>query len=281
MNKKLVGFALAASLALPGVVAPTAAVAYDQAIIPPDSGVVVPVPNPAPPVQVGQAPGTLSTAELTAATAAEYLKKINVAIVDIQEAQAQDPKADWGREINRLISTATELTQIMESVAQHGANLADAELEIARAQLVIEIGSTIKKSTDNLRYKVQKAHVELGFAVTRAILRVVNIGAKVGQLQDSINDLRATYEMVSNYPSLTSNSRANLYIKNDLNKVIWQTRFNRDKYILGKKPYKVYRNLNRQITKAVGVWFRARATVQDCANAIENLNNAYKVALNS
>ncbi|WP_279058400.1 CAMP factor family pore-forming toxin [Mobiluncus mulieris] len=263
MNKKFIGFALAASLVLPGLAAPTVAFAADD-----NTNTTV--------AAITTAPETL-----TRTTAAEYLNQINNAIANVQEAQKNDPQADWGKEISKLLSTAAELSQVMESVAQHGMNLADADLEIARAQLVVEIGSTIKKSSDNLRYKIQKAHVELGFAVTRAIIRVANIGAKTPQLLDSIKDLQETYERVSTYPELTATSRANFYIKNGLNKFIWKVRVARDKNILGKKPYKVYRQLNREITKAVGVWFRARATVQDVANAVERLDNAYKTALNS
>lgn len=263
MNKKFIGLALAASLALPGLAAPTVAFAAEN-----DSNPSV--------VALQQAPETL-----TRTTAAEYMEQINQAIANIEESKKTDPQADWGKEVSKLLSTAAEMSQVMESVAQHGMNLADADLEIARAKLVVEIGSTIQKSSDNLRYKIQKAHVELGFAVTRAILRVANIGAKTPQLLDSINDLQETYARVSTYPDLSANSRANFYIKNALNKVIWKVRLARDKNILGKKPYPVYRKLNREITKAVWVWFRARATVQEVANTVENLEKAYQVALNS
>lgn len=217
--------------------------------------------------------------EITPAEAKDYITDLNETVETLKQIQADEPKADWSKEFDRLFATASELTQSLAVVATGNyQQLANPDLVLARTHLVIEIGLTIDKSTDNLRYKIQKSHVELGFAVTRAILRVGNIGATEAQLQDSIADLRATYDRVSAYRDLRPTDTATIYVKNLLNKAIWNTRIQRDKEILTHKDFRTYNTLNKHITKAVGVWFRAKATVADCDAAIADLNAAYATA---
>lgn len=258
MNKKFVGFALAATLAIPGAIAPTAAFAASE----PTTGEVTIVQD-----------GTITPTEAKA-----YIADINSTIETLKQAKANEPQADWSAEFNRLFATASELTQSLAVIANHGASLANADLTLARAHLIVEIGVTIDESVNNLQYKIEKTHVELGFAVTRAILRVSNIGATTAQLNDSITDLQNTYNRVSTYRDLLSTDRATIYVKSHLNKAIWNTRFERDKNILGKKDFWTYNALNKEITKAVGVWFRAKSTVADCDAAIAALNAAYAKA---
>ena len=56
-------------------------------------------------------------------------------------------------------------------------------------------------------------------------------------------------------------------------------RHNRAKNLAGKKDRAVIKELNKEIAKAVGVWFRAKSTVGDCKAAEAELNDAYQKAL--
>lgn len=221
---------------------------------------------------------SLDDGQITPSEAANYIDQINASVTEIKQAQELEPKADWAKEINKLIATAAELTQSLEVIANGGISLANPTVVLARTHLVVEIGTTIRNSTQNLSNKIQKAHVELGFAVTRAVLRVVNLGATADQLNESVADLKQTYERVSTYRDLLPTDTATIYVKAKLDKAIWDTRVARDKNILGKKGFQVYNTLNRQITKAVGVWFKASSTVQDVEDAIANLEAAYATA---
>lgn len=216
--------------------------------------------------------------ELTPSEAQSAIDDINAAVETLKEIQSEEPKADWSKEFDKLFATATELTQSLAVVAGGYQTLANPDLIMARTHLIVEIGLTVDKSANNLRYKIQKAHVELGFSVTRAIMRVANIGASVYQLNDSISDLRATYERVSTYRDLKSTDTATIYVKDLLNKAIWNTRVARDKEILTHKNFRTYQTLNKEITEAVRVWFKAKATVAECDAAIAKLNIAYATA---
>ena len=319
MNKKYVGLAVAAALAIPTIaimpamaddeVAPVEEVAVEVAAAPVEDAVVaeeaapveeaaaedvdVVVPDVAPVEEVAAeevvtpdvtpvdvvASDTRPDVEITPTEAQQTIADINETIATLQQIKNDEPNADWSKEFDKLFATASELTQTLGMVATNNyAKLAEPELVMARSHLIIEIGLTVDKSTDNLRYKIQKAHVELGFSVTRAILRVANIGASEAQLNDSIQDLRNTYNTVSTYRDLKDTDRATIYVKDLLNKAIWNTRIQRDKNILTHKDFKTYYNLNKHITKAVGVWTRAKSTVAECDAAIADLNAAYAAA---
>ena len=80
-------------------------------------------------------------------------------------------------------------------------------------------------------------------------------------------------------PDIKDTDPATIYTKAHLNKAIWQVRHDRNKNINGKKDKAVVKELNKEISKAVGVWFRAKSTVGDCKAAEAELNDAYQKAL--
>lgn len=317
MNKKFVTLAVAAAIAIPGMtilpaladdevptndvptveVTEPAADAVEAAEAAPQSDVAEPVEateqeevaevsepeaeETAEIAAVDEVPAAVTaerSADITPAEARSAIDDINAAVATLKEIQSEEPKADWSKEFDKLFATAAELTQSLAVVAGGYQTLANPDLIMARTHLIVEIGLTVDKSANNLRYKIQKAHVELGFAVTRAIMRVANIGATEYQLKDSISDLRATYDRVSSYRDLKSTDTATIYVKDLLNKAIWNTRVARDKEILTHKNFRTYYTLNKEITKAVGVWFKAKATVAECDAAIAQLNAAYATA---
>ncbi|QJC21069.1 CAMP factor family pore-forming toxin [Arcanobacterium buesumense] len=208
-----------------------------------------------------------------AAEVAETMTTINEAVSEVR------PEVAWSKEFKQLFATLAELKS--ELIALSTGNIAafDTETILTRAELATNIGVTIDTAVNKLNNKVQAAHAELGFAITRAVLRLTNITATDAQLKDSIADLETVLNRVSQYPDVLPTDIATVYVKSDLTKKIWDTRWNRDKNILGKKSFATYHALNKKITAAVGVEFNARATVQQVRDAIESLDVAYATAL--
>ena len=93
--------------------------------------------------------------------------------------------------------------------------------------------------------------------------------------------LKARLEKVSQYPDLTPNDVATVYVRTNFSKTIWQVRANRDRYILGHKSAAVYKTLNHAITKAVGVRLNPKTTVGNIQAARTELLAAYQTAFNS
>lgn len=85
---------------------------------------------------------------------------------------------------------------------------------------------------------------------------------------------------VSAYPELKSTDIATVYYKSKLDKAIWDTRFERDKKVLGVKDFETYNNLNKEITKAVGVQLNPNSTVEQVENIIIELQESLEFAIN-
>ncbi|MGO1579964.1 MAG: CAMP factor family pore-forming toxin [Peptoniphilaceae bacterium] len=135
-------------------------------------------------------------------------------------------------------------------------------------------------STQELNNKVEKAHVELGFAITKLVIRIADPFSSNDRILDQINEVKEVMNRVSTYPDLQATDKATLYYKSKLDKAIWETRFERDKKVLGVKDFETYNNLNKVITKAVGVQLNPRTTVEEVDNAIIMLDEALEFAIN-
>lgn len=151
----------------------------------------------------------------------------------------------------------------------------------ARVDLIVECVNAMRFATTELTHKVVTAHREIGIAITRAIIQVVNPFVGVKDLQETTKGLDALMEKVKAYPDLQKGDIATVYAKANLRQTIWNTRFERDKKILGKTSFEVYDTLNRAITKAVSVQLRTSSTVADVDQAVVNLNQALKEALSN
>lgn len=148
----------------------------------------------------------------------------------------------------------------------------------ARVQLLAQCGKAITFATTDLSNKVQKAHTEIGFAITRAVIMAANPFESVESIEREAQALEALMQALEQYPELSPTDVATIYYKKKLDSAIWEVRFKRDRNILGKKSFKTYNELNRNITKAVGVQLRPSSTCIDIDNAIIELNNAYAIA---
>nr|MCW1079426.1 CAMP factor pore-forming toxin Cfb [Streptococcus anginosus] len=108
-------------------------------------------------------------------------------------------------------------------------------------------------STQHLANKVSQANIDMGFGITKLVIRILDPFASVDSIKAQVNDVKALEQKVLTYPDLKPTDRATIYTKSKLDKEIWNTRFTRDKKVLNVKEFKVYNTLNKAITHAVGV----------------------------
>lgn len=148
----------------------------------------------------------------------------------------------------------------------------------ARVDLLITSVKTIQQANHNLVNKVEAAHVELGFSITRALIRTINPTSTAAQLAESKADVLSTYAKVAAYRDLKPTDAATVYVKNGLNTKIWQTRINRDKYLLGKNA-EGYKAINKALTHATGVWFNPATTVKQVDDEVKALDLAFQATL--
>lgn len=148
-----------------------------------------------------------------------------------------------------------------------------------RAELFVEIVEAITVSTTELRDKTVSIHNKIGFEITKATIAAVNPLTSVKTLEDYRISLKNLIEDAKASRDILASDIATIYVKERLSKEIWQTRFARDKEILGKVPFEVYNELNRNITKAVGVQLNPKSTVEEIDLEIINLQRAFQTAL--
>ncbi|HHJ9618180.1 TPA: CAMP factor family pore-forming toxin [Streptococcus pyogenes] len=143
-----------------------------------------------------------------------------------------------------------------------------------------DIEATINKAIDAVDH--MKSSIRFN---TETIYDFSSIGARVEALSDAIKaqvqEIKALEEKVINYPDLQPTDRATIYTKAKLNKAIWNTRLERDKKVLGIKPFDVYNRLNKAITHAVGVQLNPTTTVQQVDDEVIAVQNALETALKS
>ncbi|MDO5727642.1 MAG: CAMP factor family pore-forming toxin, partial [Bowdeniella nasicola] len=225
------------------------------------------------------ASATETPAAVASSDADDQLQRIDTAIAQLQEAQAALPSnVDYGKEIRELLKVAFELKDFIIPVASGGVPPFDPATIAPRVELLAQIGTTIGTATTELTNKIGDAHVELGFSITRAVIRLGNPSSSVYAIEASAAELAETLDRVSHYPDLGPDDRATIYVKARLDKVIWQVRIARDTHVLGKDR-DAYRTLNRNITHAVGVWLNPGSTVAQVDAEIAGLHLALQDAL--
>ena len=97
--------------------------------------------------------------------------------------------------------------------------------------------------------------------------KTVDVEAVMAELKTTLADAKAQAEDVQA-------NKASFSFKRELADLIWQTRRERDQFVLGKVPSDVYTNLNKVITAAVGVQLAVNATNGEVTQAMDSLKNA-------
>ncbi|MBP1044663.1 CAMP factor family pore-forming toxin [Enterococcus sp. BWM-S5] len=190
---------------------------------------------------------------------------------------------DYEDALNQLIPVLDNLEQDVNAAANKArfnmVTIYDLDSIGVRLQLITEISNAIAFSVEQLGNKVEQAHRELGVEITKAVITVADPFASVSKIEQQIVSLQNLMEKVLTYPDLDLNAKATYPVKQKLDAAIWATRFERDKKILGKVPFAVYNDLNKVITRAVGVQLSLKSTVGDVNAAIQSLENALELAL--
>ena len=222
-----------------------------------------------------------STHDLSASDARNSIQLLNARITTLQSVQKSAPGSDYSDQIRDLLKAAFNLRGLIEALAHGGIPFYDPSTIMPRIKLVATTIDTIHTATTTLQNKVSPAHVELGLEVTKAVLLTANPASTVKELDAEGAALKAHLEKVSQYPDLTPNDVATVYVRTNFSKTIWQVRADRDRYILGHKSAAVYKTLNHAITKAVGVRLDPKTTVGNIQAARTELLAAYQTAFNS
>lgn len=263
------------------------------------AGLVLPstVANAAP---LTTEPTTITTSVSAAADA--QIDELDALVDDIKTFESENSQAileagiasrsgeqlpNYAEELKELLNTALELKDTITSAASgelfvDPAQITDFVFTIpARIQLLKSAITTVKHAVadeNGLRNKPQWVQWEVGLAVTKATIRILNPLATAADIQASVEELAQDLQAGLEAADRGDADRANIYDKADLDKVIWNTRIERDKYVLGKAKFADYNALNKEITKAVGVWFRVNATYGEVKTTAANLELALEKA---
>ena len=189
------------------------------------------------------------------------------------------PAGEYKDQVVDLLHTVFNLRRAAQKIATGKVPFYKLDTLSARVQLVTTIGQTIHDSVNNFQTKPRQANVTMGLEITKAVVILVDPMTTKDEITAEIAAVKDRYKAGLAMPDLKDTDPATIYTKSHLNKAIWQVRHNRAKNLAGKKDKAVVKELNKEISKAVGVWFRAKSTVGDCKAAEAELNDAYQKAL--
>ena len=211
--------------------------------------------------------------------AKDLAKKLDGQAGDLKGLRQILPAGDYKDQVGDLLDSVIRLRDLAEQIANGQVPAYKLDTLGSRVKLVITIGQTIHNSVDNLQTKPRQANVTMGLEITKAVVILVDPTATKDMITAEIAAVEKCYKAAVAMPDLKDTDPATIYTKSHLNKTIWQVRHNRAKNLAGKKDRAVIKELNKEIAKAVGVWFRAKSTVGDCKAAEAELNDAYQKAL--
>ena len=211
--------------------------------------------------------------------AKDLVKKLDGQAGDLKGLRQILPAGDYKDQVGDLLDSVIRLRDLAEQIANGQVPAYKLDTLGSRVKLVITIGQTIHNSVDNLQTKPRQANVTMGLEITKAVVILVDPTATKDMINAEIAAVEKCYKAAVAMPDIKDTDPATIYTKAHLNKAIWQVRHDRNKNINGKKDKAVVKELNKEISKAVGVWFRAKSTVGDCKAAEAELNDAYQKAL--
>ncbi|WP_124058173.1 CAMP factor family pore-forming toxin [Vaginisenegalia massiliensis] len=142
-----------------------------------------------------------------------------------------------------------------------------------------EVIEAIDFCVNHLDKKVVEAHNIMGLKVTHLVYTLLNPLASNDRLEQRISELQEMKKVAQLLPDLSPEDTATIYAKAKLDRTIWQTRFTRDKKILGQLPADVYHALNKAITKAVGIQLDPTSTMAEIDAAVAELDQHLSQAL--
>lgn len=152
---------------------------------------------------------------------------------------------------------------------------------IARIDLLTNVAETITADATELANSEQQAHVIIGFSVTRALLKGVDVFASTEDLNKASEDLKASLEKAREVPKQTDESIRTHYNIEQLNIALNRAIDIRNHELKGKLDPEKLAKVDLVIRQAKDVKRNARATVGEVKEIIATLNETIDDAYNS
>ena len=140
----------------------------------------------------------------------------------------------------------------------------------ARLDLATESIEAIRFSIKDIQDKTKKAHVDIGFEITRAALVLANPKANHDQITKAYDKLINAKEVAKNSDDIGLDDVATIYVKKDLSELINYAKKLRKSQDLNENDLA---ELNFAIKKAIQVKHNPRASVGEVYESIGVLQN--------
>lgn len=151
---------------------------------------------------------------------------------------------------------------------------------IPRIDLLITVAETITADATELVDSQQQAHVIVGFSVTHALLKALDLFEGPEGLNKASDDLKASLEKARQVPKLTEDSKRTHYTLEKLDRAISNAKSIRNKELKYKLDPSKLAEVDMTIKKAVDVRRNGQATVSEVNSITDELNKlideAYK-----
>ncbi|WP_073998141.1 CAMP factor family pore-forming toxin [Anaerococcus urinomassiliensis] len=151
---------------------------------------------------------------------------------------------------------------------------------IPRIDLLINVAETITADATELVDSQQQAHVIVGFSVTHALLKALDLFEGPEGLNKASDDLKASLEKARQVPKLTDDSKRTHYTLEKLDRAISNAKSIRNKELKYKLDPNKLAEVDMTIKKAVDVRRNGQATVSEVNSITDELNKlideAYK-----
>lgn len=144
---------------------------------------------------------------------------------------------------------------------------------IPRIDLLINVAETITADATELVDSQQQAHVIIGFSVTRALLKAVDLFEGPNGLNKASEDLKASLEKARQVPKLTEDSKRTHYTLEKLDRAISNAKSIRNKELKYKLDPSKLAEVDMTIKKAVDLRRNAQATVSEVNSMTDELNS--------
>lgn len=152
---------------------------------------------------------------------------------------------------------------------------------VARIDLLTNVAETITADATELANSEQQAHVIIGFSVTRALLKGVDVFASTEDLNKASENLKASLENAREVPKQTDESVRTHYNIEQLNIALNRAIDIRNHELKGKLDPEKLAKVDLVIRQAKDVKRNARATVGEVKEIIATLNETIDDAYNS
>lgn len=186
--------------------------------------------------------------------------------------------------INQTISKAEDLKKLLNKIPSplkptynkaldiiiKGLKNIDPEKAGSRLDLATESIEAIRFSIKDIQGKTKKAHVDIGFEITRAALVLANPKASNDQIAKAYEKLINAKEVAKNSDDIGLDDVATIYVKKDLFELIDYAKKLRKSQDLNENDLA---ELNFAIKKAIQVKHNPRTTVGEVYEAVGELQN--------